>query len=321
MIEGFGAENEGLLNDFVKFDGNKQGFRIVTKLQRNMGDRYGLNLTFTQLAAIIKYPVPVKGGAKGSVFESELDIKERIWTALELEPTERHPLTIVMEAADDIAYCLSDIEDADDKQLLLEADLASIFGALGRLNDRNRRFTLGRTKITRELVAKAADEFVRRLAKAGGARVETSKLLDDDAGTLARLKRVANKRVYSSRLVLTNEVTAFKVLTGMLDAFAPLLRMAESDFSALAARFSRGESIYEGKTSIAVANLTAQLGHLALFPKKHLSVYLDSCKGDSFPEAFHRAHLVLDFVAGMTDEFALNTYRLLSGQRINATAH
>ncbi|OZT02599.1 dGTP triphosphohydrolase [Prevotella sp. 885] len=41
--------------DFTCFDGNAQGFRVLTKLQF-LNDLYGLNLTSASLAAFIKYP-------------------------------------------------------------------------------------------------------------------------------------------------------------------------------------------------------------------------------------------------------------------------
>jgi dGTPase len=45
---------EELLGDFYEFDGNPQGFRLVTRLQWN-NDKFGLNLTKTTLATYLKY--------------------------------------------------------------------------------------------------------------------------------------------------------------------------------------------------------------------------------------------------------------------------
>jgi len=41
--------------DLIKYEGNAQGFRIITKLQ-NPKVKGGLNLTYSTLAAITKYP-------------------------------------------------------------------------------------------------------------------------------------------------------------------------------------------------------------------------------------------------------------------------
>jgi dGTPase len=313
-----GEDTKSLLQDFEMFDGNKQGFRILTRLQRNMGDRFGLNLTYTQLACTLKYPTPREGRSKGSVFESERDLQRSIWSELGLSDTARHPLVLLMEAADDIAYCLSDIEDADDKGLLSTEDLDEALGPSEAKNgDKSRRFTRARTDITRTLVAEAARRFVGRLKSAKDAPIATQTLLDDTRGVLGGLKSLATKAIYSCPLVLANEVTAFQIITGLLNAFRPLLGMDSADFRALADRFSRRESIYKGPTKKIADDLTSEPGMLALFPKKHLAAYLEIA-GRSSMEHFYRAHLLVDFIAGMTDEFALSTYRLVSGQRTYA---
>ncbi|MDZ4197434.1 MAG: dNTP triphosphohydrolase, partial [Candidatus Izemoplasmatales bacterium] len=134
--------SEQMYNDFTKFDGNAQVLRIVTKLQNSVSSK-GLNLTFPVLATIIKYPneyiVKSKGiknnqemkqGKKGiheiktkkGYFTSELDIYEKIQKELGLMH-KRHPLTFILEASDDIAYLLSDIEDAYKKGLVTIHDI------------------------------------------------------------------------------------------------------------------------------------------------------------------------------------------------------
>lgn len=54
--------NKNLIQDYVEFDGNAEGFRILTKLQY-LGDLFGLNLTCSTLASTLKYPnygIPIK---------------------------------------------------------------------------------------------------------------------------------------------------------------------------------------------------------------------------------------------------------------------
>jgi dGTPase len=110
------------------------------------------------------------------------------------------------------------------------------------------------------------------------------------------------------------------VISGLLDAFKPLIPMREKEFRALCEKFVVGDSIYSVKTKGIVKTLTRQPALIAMLPKKHVAAYLDATKrNQSSPidcELFHRAHLIVDFVSGMTDEFALSTYRLMSGQRI-----
>lgn len=100
--------------DFLSFDGNAQTFRLLTRLQV-LNDHFGLNLTVATLAALIKYPA-VYGGEKyeykkWGVFQSEADIAAEVWYHTGLAPGVRHPLTVIMEACDDIAYSVIDAED------------------------------------------------------------------------------------------------------------------------------------------------------------------------------------------------------------------
>ncbi|NOR61322.1 MAG: hypothetical protein GQ535_02360 [Rhodobacteraceae bacterium] len=116
-------------HEFVAFEGNAQGFRILTKLEmyRNEG---GMRLSHGVLGAFTKYPVTSYvqttansaycGLKKFGIFESEMDIFESTAEKLGL-PKEtsangnwwrRHPLVFLVEAADDICYNILDIEDA-----------------------------------------------------------------------------------------------------------------------------------------------------------------------------------------------------------------
>lgn len=106
--------------DFTCFDGNAEGFRILTRLQY-IGDLSGLNLTYATLAAYSKYPndnTPDKsyiGRKKHGVFTSESDIFYKMVEACHMRTEDnkikRHPLSFLVEAADSISYSIMDIED------------------------------------------------------------------------------------------------------------------------------------------------------------------------------------------------------------------
>ena len=101
------------LQDFNKFDGNCQTFRLLTRLQI-LNDNFGLNLTCATLAALLKYPVfskDLRGFKKFGIFESERDVACQVWGETGLDEGVRHPLAYVMEACDDIAYSVIDAED------------------------------------------------------------------------------------------------------------------------------------------------------------------------------------------------------------------
>lgn len=114
---------------FENFDGNAQGFRIITRLSSNK-DENGLNLTCSLLATYLKYldSIPMeseKFKKKIGFFETEREIVVKAWQELGMshEGEMRHPLTFLMEAADDISYCMSDIEDGIEKGIIRWSDV------------------------------------------------------------------------------------------------------------------------------------------------------------------------------------------------------
>ena len=109
-----------LMSDFEEFDGNPQGFRTITKLHTER-DEYSLNLTYATLLCSLKYSRAAgeKSGdgilKKAGYFQSEIELVKSIYESVEIQLHHRYPLTYIMEAADDIAYCMSDIADGIEK--------------------------------------------------------------------------------------------------------------------------------------------------------------------------------------------------------------
>ncbi|EOS71208.1 hypothetical protein C818_01216 [Lachnospiraceae bacterium MD308] len=111
--------SEQMRQDLYHFEGNAQALRLVTKLHFLVDDN-GMNLTYALLGTMIKYPVSsvqvdrrsgdIKDKKMGYYYaEKEIfeDIQRETGTL-----GKRHPLTFILEAADDIAYKTADIEDA-----------------------------------------------------------------------------------------------------------------------------------------------------------------------------------------------------------------
>jgi dGTPase len=139
-----------IYNDFIKFDGNSQTIRLLTQLQV-LNDKFGINLTYATLSAMLKYPqssayIAKKNGdiqswekdnigssvkcpytkatwKKHGYFHSEAHIIEDVWKETELMEGVRHPITYIMEACDDIAYSVLDAEDIVKKGLASFHDL------------------------------------------------------------------------------------------------------------------------------------------------------------------------------------------------------
>ena len=123
--------------DFYHFEGNAQALRLVTKLHY-LVDEHGMNLTYALLNTIIKYPVPSTGirmdsgnikDKKMGYYLADEEIFRKV-TETTGAGNNRHPLTYILEAADDLAYKTADIEDAFVKGFItyytLERELAPL---------------------------------------------------------------------------------------------------------------------------------------------------------------------------------------------------
>ena len=114
---------EQLKRDFTMFDGNAQSFRIATKTEMYKPD-HSLELTAAVLGAIIKYPFPSNfnnkkwGEPKFGYFYSENAEFELLTKMKVAELNVRNPLVLLLEAADDICYVTSDLDDAVKKNIL-----------------------------------------------------------------------------------------------------------------------------------------------------------------------------------------------------------
>ncbi len=114
--------NTQMQEDLTHFEGNAQALRVVTRLHF-LVDENGMNLTKALLGTIMKYPVSSTQIGKeknfinykkmGYFYADEEHFKE-VQAATGTNGS-RHPLTFLLEAADDIAYKTADIEDSVEK--------------------------------------------------------------------------------------------------------------------------------------------------------------------------------------------------------------
>ena len=122
-----GGESSKFYKDLLHYDGNAQGLRIMTRLCIFV-DKKGYDLTYATLGVILKYPTSSSDvdpdnyaeieKSKIGYFSSEKDIYCAIQKELGLKVGKRHPLTYLLEAADDISYLSSDLQDAHKKGLV-----------------------------------------------------------------------------------------------------------------------------------------------------------------------------------------------------------
>jgi dGTPase len=277
----FGHAGEAALDacmaGYGGFDHNAQALVLVTRLEHRYADFDGLNLTWEALEGLVKHNGPLlKAGETGESLPEA--IAGFPWD-LELA-THAGPEAQIAALSDDIAYVNHDIDDGlraglFETEALFDAALAGpIFKSVNAAHPSLERGRL-------------IGEAVRRLISA--------MVADVVAETGRRLKRAAPKSAAEIR-ALDQPVGTFSAgLKTELDALKDFLfeRMY---------RHPRVLQVME-KAQVALSELfTAFMGEPALLPKD----WLMQC-GMSGDRATARA--VCDYIAGMTDRYALQEYR------------
>lgn len=306
-------------NDFLKFEGNAQSFRLLTRLQV-VNDDFGLNMTYAFLAALMKYPIASDATRKGSqarkkfnFFQSEAEIAREVWAATGLSEGVRHPLTFVMEACDDIAYSVVDVEDAGKKGLIGfselmtwlahgEPDDAVVQAVVDQSKKRHDGFR-GKDLSPRELddisfqmfrvtaigamVNAAIDTFVGNAPLIMKGEFDQELLAASKAGALWRaLKRFASSHVYNHKSVLEVELEGHRTIHALMDMFWDAISKRDDP-----------------------ADLTSRRSPLAGYVYSRISEnYRRVAQADSNanPMRYRELQLITDMISGMTDSFAIS---------------
>jgi dGTPase len=123
VFSNVGNRKKQLRNDFLKFQGNAQTLRLVSKLQI-LSDLFGLNFTCATMSAACKYIAPsdkINQGLhekkKFGYFASEELIIDLVRSETGTGEA-RNPITFIVEAADDIVYSVADLEDGVKKGVI-----------------------------------------------------------------------------------------------------------------------------------------------------------------------------------------------------------
>lgn len=313
-----GDKNYGLSpeqrGDFTLFDGNAQGFRILTKLQV-LNDAFGLNLTLGTLGAYCKYPnygevIGVElAKHKRGIFQSEIEYFQKVAVGCDLKKDDdykRHPLAFLMEAADSICYLVMDLEDGFNKKWYKYEDIKTFFKATVGLNkvfnDLDKRHNGPELDVTK--VVKFRIEVIRRLVKIASANFTTNiekigkgdyphELIEDSKTGLAqKLNEFCKTHILPNREILSLEMTGHSVLTGLLKFYTEFLFHDDKKY--------RKKAL--GMLSHSIVR--AALLETGASEFENLSNY-------------YKLRVIVDYISGMTDQFALIQYQKLSGQKIN----
>jgi dGTPase len=154
----FSALDEEFKNDFLFFEGNAEGLRLLTN-DHPSGKKGGLKLTYTTLAVFTKYPRESivknlnnlgkkiekrRSFKKVGFFQKEKEIFQEVAEKLELISLSdsnkywaRHPLSFIVEAADNITYTIMDLEDGHKLKLISTDEVIELLKpiAMGSQND------------------------------------------------------------------------------------------------------------------------------------------------------------------------------------------
>lgn len=315
--------NQQEKNDFIFFDGNVQNLRIITKLQ-TLNDEYGANFTYGTLSAIIKYPwssISNDDVSKFGYFASESDIIQKIWEKTGLSEGVRHPATYLLEAADDIIYICDDIEDGVKKgyicwkeeyaslqeKFATQQCYANLFNIINAKKtdsnmDESERI-LAQVRNFRNIVqtylfTKAKDKFVNSYDELMNGKFGTGEILIDEKNFITELKNITARNCFGCHEVLELELVGDKVLKTLLDIFVPtILNSTQKEIE--------DTRIYAGKL---YKLISPNFKYIA----RH-DYYTSEYREFKDIPIYDKLHLVVDYISGMTDSFAVNLYKKLLG--------
>lgn len=292
--------------DLCEFDGNPQGFRLMTFLAG--ADDFGFNLTSTLLLSTVKRPWDVSQkpeGKKFGLFAADVASYSKACEQLQWAVGKRFPFVRLMDTADEIAYAMSDLEDGLEKKVISDDDLKKEFGAESFPSGVLKPIVAFKTNVINAAVIAAAECFCRKINDIldGG----DFDLIDEatEIGALLRqVSKFAREHVYSAEAAEKVELAGRSVIKGLLSHFGELLKLSEEEFLVLVSNDS---------DAIKERGLEFQIRLLRRLPASYVRKYLVSARGT---ELDRRCHLLVDFISGMTDDFALETYQVLEGIRI-----
>ena len=307
-------EEQDVYKELINFDGNAQGFRLITYLSG--ADEFGLNLTVSTILAFVKYPITnqMKGLFKADYQFSYKAACEK----LKWKEGVKFPLAIIMDLADEISYCMSDLEDGLEKKVISPYDLYMEFQDIGYLEPEKEDmqpypFIAFKTKLINKCVQEFAKKFIDNIESiVKGEMVEIPKDKDDvREKCLGKIKKFARKRIYSDRKIELVELAGAKIIEGLLDEYEPILNIEEDNFIKLINGGKGKEYPFEFRL-------------INTIPKNYIKKYqksMDYYKGGNCKEPPYeksvRAQLLVDFISGMTDDFALEQYQFLKGIKLH----
>jgi dGTPase len=297
----------GRWEDFLHFEGNANALRLLTHqfIGRRKG---GFALTYSTLASIIKYPYSSEYAGekrKFGYFQSEEETFHKIIRELGICPDNenpykhaRYPLVYLVEAADDICYQIMDIEDACKLHILTKDEATGylldffagekrnhILRVMRMVDDTNEQIAYLRSCIIGLLVEECSRVFMKKEEDIMNG-IPVGPLIDhicDPARkAYADCSAMAYRNIYQSHEVVDVELAGYRIFSQLISLLTEAVMNRKSAYSKLL---------------------------LHRIPDQY---------DTQVPTTYGKIQCVLDYISGMTDVYALDLYRKITGMSLPA---
>ena len=307
FISGPGKKFKDILNekefqDLCDFEGNANGFKILT--QSRPGREGGLRLSYATLGTFVKYPkesLPVKPSSnisdkKYGFFQNEkntyVDIANELGLLKDDGGYNRHPLTFLVEAADDICYTIIDFEDGINLGLVQEDYALEYLINLVRdsintekyntLNNTIDRVSYLRALSINTLINEAVQIFIENEDDILSGNFHVSLLKKSKyKPQISDIIKISVEKIYESKEVIEKEVAGYNIINKLLDTFISSVN-----------RFYEGNQTSYDDLILKLLPSTTNLNHDNLYSR-----LLEICH----------------YVASLSDRKALNVYNKITG--------
>lgn len=323
--------------DLTHFEGNAQALRIVLRLQ-NINENSATDLTSAVINSIIKYPIPSNKVQDSCYDKFGYFLSEEHWMEKLVNNTgynqKRSPLAYILEAADDIAYRIADLDDAFKKGLITYEQLfyelnnnkyrqfinndnkySHLGSAITEFKEPKNSFTLSQKSdflkswlngIQSKLVAAATYTFTYNFNDILQGTFKKADLFEDSFShyLILFLKDIAVKYIFDSPELLKLEIAASEILQFLLDKFCyAIIDYNPSDNSTPANGLNRKLCNLISDNYKEVCKSEFEWLKKQSFNDKTKNAY----------QLYFKFLLVTDFISGMTDSYAKSLYQELKG--------
>ena len=236
--------NDKQYHDLINFEGNANGFKILT--ESRAGVEGGVRLSYATLAAFMKYPkasLPKRptthiAHKKFGYFQNEAAFFSEVAQEVGLiEHTfdnekvfSRHPLTYLVEAADDICYTIIDFEDGINLGLIDEAyaleHLKKLAGKHLRISKYEKLATVSdrlsylRALAINALIQESASIFMEHQQDILSGTFDTALINRSTySDQINKILDLSVRKIYQSDEVVEKEIAGYEILKTLLDAY------------------------------------------------------------------------------------------------------